>query len=316
MSPAGGLLLLLALAEAWDGSDRILLREIQALTLYNGRYTNGRRTKSVPQLKCVGGTAGCGTFIPEVVQCYNKGWDGYDVQWECKTDMDHAYRFGTIMVTCEGYNYPEDPYVLQGSCGLEYMIELTEEGYRKRKSNTGFYSGSPNYQTSYSSDSSNVVVVLILLGVAYLLYKVFLSHQQLRNQAASDGSGFSGPYGPGPHGPGPHGPYPTAPPPPPGFKPDFTGDEQEGFRGGPHQGNNYGPRNAGNSSGPGFWSGMGAGGLLGYLMGSRRSQPSPSYPYSWGHQSHPPPHRNMSGINSPGTSGTRTASGFGGTQRR
>lgn len=39
-------------------------------------------------------------------------------QWECKTDMDNAYRFGTVEVTCEGYGYPDDPYVLRGSCGV------------------------------------------------------------------------------------------------------------------------------------------------------------------------------------------------------
>ena len=59
-------------------------------------------------------------FFYQVVQCYNRGWDGDDIQWECKTDMDNAYRFGTISVTCEGYSYPDDPYILKGSCGVFY----------------------------------------------------------------------------------------------------------------------------------------------------------------------------------------------------
>ena len=42
--------------------------------------TNSRRTHPVPQLKCVGGSAGCSAFTPSVVQCYNRGSDGYDVQ--------------------------------------------------------------------------------------------------------------------------------------------------------------------------------------------------------------------------------------------
>lgn len=40
------------------------------------------------------------------------------LQWECKTDMDSQYRFGEIAVNCEGYDYPDDPYVLKGSCGV------------------------------------------------------------------------------------------------------------------------------------------------------------------------------------------------------
>jgi hypothetical protein len=30
---------------------------------------------------------------------------------------------GRIEVVCEGYDYPDDPYILQGSCGLEYRVE-------------------------------------------------------------------------------------------------------------------------------------------------------------------------------------------------
>ena len=45
-------------------------------------------------------------------------------QWECKTDMDNAYRFGRIEVSCEGFDYPDDPYVLTGSCGVSYLFEI------------------------------------------------------------------------------------------------------------------------------------------------------------------------------------------------
>lgn len=58
-------------------------------------------------------------------------------QWECKTDMDNAYRFGGIEVSCEGYSHPADSHILRGSCGLEYTLELTEEG-RRRTQASGF----------------------------------------------------------------------------------------------------------------------------------------------------------------------------------
>merc|ERR1712050_190174 len=101
-----------------NGHDRkVKLKDVGALTLYQGKMTTARRGYAIPQLKCVGGTAGCSKFRPQVVQCYNRGWDGYDVQWECKTDMDNAYRFGKVQASCEGYSYPEDDYILAGSCG-------------------------------------------------------------------------------------------------------------------------------------------------------------------------------------------------------
>lgn len=63
--------------------DAVLLQNVQTLTLYRGRYTTARRSSPVPQLKCVGGSAGCHAFVPEVVQCRNRGWDGVDVQVRC-----------------------------------------------------------------------------------------------------------------------------------------------------------------------------------------------------------------------------------------
>jgi len=45
-----------------------------------------------------------------------------DAQWACSADMPAGYSFGRISVSCEGYDYPDDPYVLRGSCGLEYEL--------------------------------------------------------------------------------------------------------------------------------------------------------------------------------------------------
>jgi hypothetical protein len=42
---------------------KVLLKDVQTLTLHQGRMTTGRRTSPVPQIKCVGGNA-CGDFEP------------------------------------------------------------------------------------------------------------------------------------------------------------------------------------------------------------------------------------------------------------
>ncbi|XP_068448091.1 store-operated calcium entry-associated regulatory factor isoform X2 [Clinocottus analis] len=132
--------LLVGHIKSWDHGG-VLLRDVQALTLYKDRYTTARRSSPVPQLQCVGGSAGCQAYVPEVVQCQNKGWDGVDVQWECKSDMDNAYRFGRIEVSCEGYSNPADALILKGSCGLEYTLELTEEGRRTSQGRGGSQGG-------------------------------------------------------------------------------------------------------------------------------------------------------------------------------
>ncbi|CAN9510683.1 unnamed protein product [Ophioblennius macclurei] len=334
--------------------DGVLLRDIQALTLYKNRYTTARRSSPIPQLKCVGGSAGCHAYVPEVVQCVNKGWDGVDVQWECRTDMDNAYRFGQLEVSCEGYNSPTDAYVLKGSCGLEYTLELTAEGKRTSQGGWGsqsgfksfgglgdfassFFSGfsgnkhhhhhqqqqqhhQQHHQSSYPSgpgDSGGLLGLVVLLLLAYGVYKLFLSG----NTGQQDGEG------PGHPGNGPHSS--TARPPPPGFKPDFTGysgappgysdfaqGQQQyhggwGQPGGSNTGGGFFQRRTGNAPG-GFWTGMGTGGVLGYLFGRQRNQPyNYNYP-SYSHRSSPPPPTSSSSS----SSGTRTASGFGGTKKR
>lgn len=68
-------------------ADRILLRDVKALTLYSDRYTTSQRLDPIPQLKCVGGTAGCDAYTPKVIQCQNKGWDGYDVQVKAQQQL-------------------------------------------------------------------------------------------------------------------------------------------------------------------------------------------------------------------------------------
>lgn len=287
------LVVLTALGAAWGWAekDKIWLRDVQTLTLYPGAYTTHRRTSPIPQVQCIGGKAGC-AHKPDVVQCYNRGWDGYDVQWECKANLDTSYRFGKIEVLCEGYDYPDDPYILKGSCGVQYTLELTKEGEENR------------------SSSGGVMLLIICVVMAYVIYKLCLSNTHSQHGFAN-GDGYSSTYGqhhrrPQPPGfnTGTYGQNSQSPP-PPGFKSNFAGTS--------------GSSGYDSTSGPGFWTGLGTGGLLGYLAGSQRS---PSYysqsPYgynnTWTRPSAPPPSYGSSGAST--SSGTRPTSGYGGTKRR
>ena len=113
---------------------RTLLRDVHTITLASGLHTTGRRSSPVPQTKCVGGSA-AHTYTPSTIQCYNRGSDGRDAQWECKADLDGTLRFGETTVVCEGYDHPDDPYILAGSCGVEYTLEHTKEGLDNRNHN-------------------------------------------------------------------------------------------------------------------------------------------------------------------------------------
>ena len=224
----------------------------------------------MPQLKCVGGSA-AGKFTPKVVQCYNRGWDGQDVQWECKTDMDNDFRFGDINVICEGYDYPDDPYILAGSCGLEYTLDYTKEGQRKANSHDYYGdSRSNSYSSSYDSNSYYAnqykknkwggmgdLITLVVVGIIiYALYVTCLSDN--RNIGDNTYSSTNDDYPRGNPGGG-------------GW---FAGNNNlgGGYR------NNYGGYDDGacgggarrrGTGGGGFWTGMATGGLMGYMFGNR-----------------------------------------------
>lgn len=314
-----------------SGSDRVLLRDVSALTLYPDRMTAGRRSHPVPQLQCVGGTAK-GHYKPSVVQCINRGSDGYDIQWECKADMDNSFKFGQVEVTCEGYDYPDDPYVLKGSCGLEYTVDFTEEGYQKNRQQGHTYSHSHNdggyWNPGYGKKASSIVGdLLFLCGIAlviYIIYKTCLASNATGGRQDDPG-------------------YPRADmggnqPPPYGFRPEYMPhqDSCSSSRSSSYSGG-AGPNTGG---GGGFWTGAATGGLLGYLFGRNNSygtytQRQPyntwgtgyrSQPYfgggcgsGWGSGGGTTFTRGSSSSSSSmtfGGSGSRTASGFGGTKRR
>ena len=73
------------------------------------------------------------------------------------------YRLGSVTVACEGYDYPDDPYILAGSCGLEYSLELTQLGREKR-------AGTSHSSSAYNSYHNTKGVIKIIQIVQFLHY--------------------------------------------------------------------------------------------------------------------------------------------------
>lgn len=137
---------ILTFSESSVNSQRVKLTDIEILTFFKERFTTGRRLSPVPQVKNLKlipcfirfivlkiiyffklqcdsklrllSYSNCYKFQPNIVQCYNRGLDGNEVRWECKADLDKRVRFSSLKVSCEGYEFTDDPYVLYGSCGV------------------------------------------------------------------------------------------------------------------------------------------------------------------------------------------------------
>lgn len=124
------------------------------------------------------------------------------------------------MVSCEGYESSEDQYVLRGSCGLEYQLDYTELGLKKLRESGkehGFNSFSNYYNKLYSPESCNlsgVVTIVVLLAIAFGVYKFFLSDGQESPPPYSEYPPYSDRYQRFTN---------SAGPPPAGFKSEFTG---------------------------------------------------------------------------------------------
>lgn len=236
-------------------SDRVLLRDVTSITLHRGSQTAGRRSSPVPQLKCVGGTA-YGQYSPKAVQCVNRGFDGMDVQWECKADMPNDFEFGKIDVSCEGYAYAKDPYILAASCGLNYELDYTSSGAKK---SSHYKKPSAPYEHDTGIKFDYILYFLIACFVVYLIYTSLCSPREgSEGDRRGDGGGSD-------HGPPPPPGWRQPPPPPPSY------DEscKHGTGSQANAGNTS--ANTNTNSGPGFFTGMGLGALGGYLFGGRNT---------------------------------------------
>ncbi|KAI1786749.1 hypothetical protein LXA43DRAFT_975585 [Ganoderma leucocontextum] len=107
---------------------RVALSQILSLSFYKDKQTLSRRGQPIPQLKCIGKP--CSLYQPEAVRCTNLGGAGSDIDWRCEADLPESLRFGRVEVSCEGWDGPGDPYVLKGSCGLEYRLVQVPSGLR------------------------------------------------------------------------------------------------------------------------------------------------------------------------------------------
>ncbi|KAL8714725.1 MAG: hypothetical protein Q9225_006508, partial [Loekoesia sp. 1 TL-2023] len=84
-----------------------------------------------------------GLYDVDVMRCKNQGsdYDDQNIQWTCTASLPSEFKLGSTDVICEGYESSSDPYVLKGSCGVEYRLILTDIGEQEygHKSRNRFY---------------------------------------------------------------------------------------------------------------------------------------------------------------------------------
>ena len=163
---------------------KVQLGNVNVLTLRKDQYTTGRRGPSVLQLNCIGGSARSESHKVDTVQCTNTGFDGKDYNWKCQSELPSNLKLGKTTVSCEGYDYPDDPFVLIGSCGLEYNLDyatpVNQNVHHKQHQTvyqTTTYDHSYTHPLSfrYTSSVANFIVGFMSLMVCLALFSWFCS---------------------------------------------------------------------------------------------------------------------------------------------
>jgi hypothetical protein len=277
----------------------ILLSEVRSLTLRgDGAKTTHRRVSAIPQLKCISSNAICALYPIDRMRCTNQGssYGDEDIEWSCTASLPEELKLGSTDVICEGYSSPSDPYVLKGSCGVEYRLALTKKGEQRypdvANGGSGYGSGG-NGKTDWAAWIFSFIFVSVLLWILYSAFSNYNQGRQARPGRNNGGGGGGG--GPGGWGPG-WGPDNGPPPPYPGYKPS---DRQSGWR-------------------PGFWSGLASGVAGGYAAGARNNRNDRydrhdgySRDYGTSARAYSP-----SSSSSTGSASRHESTGFGSTSRR
>lgn len=292
--------------------DAVLLTGVRALTFRSGAWTTGRRSAPEPQLVCAGSPDRA--LEPSVVQCTNVGTnDAGDVEWRCEADLDSSVQFDRLSVSCEGYAYPEDPYVLVGSCGLTYSLRRTPAWHEQQR-NVHWnhpHQTTPAAATTTATGGGSGLWGLIKFGIfVFVVVKLIQCCTRRRRRMLEQQQPppvYPMPAGDGVPPPPPYDaatgaaggmPYPSAPPMPP-----------------PPAAAGYYPPPA-PAPAPGFWSGLFWGSHLGrpstvhhYHHGTTTTSTGGSW-FSGGSS------RSSSGGSSSSGGGSRVATGFASTKRR
>ncbi|KAL5121697.1 hypothetical protein ACEQ8H_000384 [Pleosporales sp. CAS-2024a] len=229
-------------AAALRSGSKVKLSNVQSLTFRKDLMTSHRRVSAIPQLKCIGGS-GRGHYEIDVMRCKNAGFD-YDennIQWTCTASLPEEFKLGSTDVICEGYDYPEDPYILKGSCGVEYRLILTDKGHEKFGKGSGGWWRDEDGPKTFGQQVAAALFWMAFIAVAgWIVYSAFISRAQ--GPAGGNRPGWGGGGGGGGGGGWGGGNDYDDPPPPyyasrPGYnKQNYGSTPQQQWR-------------------PGFWSG-------------------------------------------------------------
>lgn len=108
---------------------RVLKTDVQSIVFKKAQLTTGRRIAPIQQMICIGAHCTSHNLATSAI-CRNQGHDEFgNINWECDVVTPNGFKVGDTFVSCEGYDYADDRYILAGSCSLTYEL-LQDQSHR------------------------------------------------------------------------------------------------------------------------------------------------------------------------------------------
>jgi len=177
-------------------NNRVKFHDLPQQVFRVGYMTNGRRSEPIAQITCKPGhgNPSCSKGPPEI-RCEIISKIGKsDAIWKCYAIVGSGYKISNYEVSCEGYDYPDDPYILEGSCGVEYTLDVSPEGEYLRKQDHGASTTTTitteekivKVNNIYEPTLDDYVGMIVFIGViclfvytiSYMLYDCIVNRKQ------------------------------------------------------------------------------------------------------------------------------------------
>jgi len=147
------------------------LKDVPKLRFLAGAYAlNTRDYDLIPQLQCAYNPLNDPSVEPIDVTCYNRGVDSTgQIVWQCDGITHKAVEFDNLQISCEGYNFPGDELVKEGSCALKYTLRVAQPQNQNQDNTYHNHQPRQHYRTEEAEGASgwsfSTVLIFVLIVV-------------------------------------------------------------------------------------------------------------------------------------------------------